>query len=73
MGSPSIPKPPAPPPPPPTPIDPSVLEARRRARGRGRRGRLSTILTGPQGLQNRGSISQATLLGGVGTTSAGAF
>ena len=61
--SPDIPTPPPAPPAAALPIDPGVLERRRRGR-RGRRGSPQTLLTGPQGLVQRGPISQPTLLGG---------
>ena len=69
-GSPDIPAPVAPPPPL-SPIDASILERRRRSRRKRGTGNPQTLLTGPQGLTQRGIISFPTLLGGGITGAAG--
>jgi len=62
-GSPGLPRAPKAPPPPALPIDPAVLERRRNARSK--RGKTQTLLTGPQGVVNRGIINTPTLMGGL--------
>jgi len=48
----------------PTASDTEIDEAKRAERERGKRGRLSTLVTGPQGLSDESlSISRKTLLG----------
>ena len=65
MSSPSIPAPPPAPAPPPV-DDSAELEAARQAereRQMKKRGRASTLLTGPQGLAGTAPVQKKTLLG----------
>lgn len=73
MGFPDVPDPLPAPPPPPTPIDPSIQLRRNRERSlaSGRRGRASTLLTGPGGISGSGALSRPTLLGGSQTADTG--
>ena len=71
MGSIFSPKMPAPPPPPPIPETPTVSEEEKQriadeqaAMERRRKGRKSTILTGPLGLEQEATTEKKTLLGG---------
>ena len=71
MGSIFSPKMPAPPAPPPIPETPTVsdeekaaIAAEQAAIERKRKGRKSTIATGPLGLQEEATIGKKTLLGG---------
>jgi hypothetical protein len=71
MGSLFSPKMPAPPPPPPIPETPTVSEEEKQrisdeqaAMERRRKGRKSTILTGPLGLETDATTEKKTLLGG---------
>lgn len=71
MGSPNIPPSPPNPPPPASPTDQSIKDARRRNRGKARTGFQQTLLTGAQGVQERGQLGFPTLLGTTGGGSSG--
>jgi hypothetical protein len=65
--SPSSPPPPPPAPPPPTVTDPVVIQNEQRDAQRRKRGRASTILTGPQGdLSTPRTSATTALLGNTG-------
>lgn len=58
--------PPPPPEPPPARSDPIVLQNEQREASRRKRGRASTLLTGPAGDTSAPQVSAAQLLGRVG-------
>ena len=62
FSTPKVPAPPAPPPPPPT-IDEGRAAAESRDQMLRRRGRRSTVLTGPEGVATPTATGKTTLIG----------